>query len=268
LPQHSHLNSIGSPFIELQSIGSTNDYARSLLQEGKTIHGAVIFTHEQSAGKGQRGKAWLSERGANIIMSIVIKPQSLGVLQQFELSVCIAVAVNDFFGKYAGNETKTKWPNDLYYKNRKAGGILIENIIGEERLISGGPTPQVEKQNIAKWKWAIIGIGINLNQTTFPDILNNPVSLKQITGKDYDPVNMAKELCGNIDTRFQQLISGDFNNLFTQYLLHIYKINEPVRLKKGNRVFEAIIKNVSSSGKLIVQHGIEEEFEFGMVEWL
>ena len=107
------------------------------------------------AGKGQRGKIWTSEKDANIILSIVINPEPLQLSQQFQLSACVAVAVNDFFTKYAGMQTKIKWPNDLYWQDRKAGGILIENIVSTHQLI------------INNWEWAIIGIGININQTSF-----------------------------------------------------------------------------------------------------
>ncbi len=263
MPQQSAPNSFGTPFIELQSVDSTNNYARSLLHEGMTGHGTVIFAHKQSAGKGQRGKAWQSEAGANIILSTVIKPLPLQLSQQFELSACIAVAAYDLFEKYAGNDTKIKWPNDLYFKDRKAGGILIENIVrSRQSAISS------EQPTEGDWLWAIAGIGININQTHFSDELRNPVSLKQITGKDFDTIVIAKELCGCIEKYFQQLIAGNFNSIYSQYLTHLYKKNEKVKLKKGSRVFQAIIKSVSRSGKLIVQHAIEEEFDFGEVEWL
>ena len=114
----------------------------------------------------------------------------------------------------------------------------------------------------------MIGIGININQTVFPEELKNPVSLKQITGKDYVPVEMAKELCLVLDNNFNRLITSGFEDYLCFLSLFLYKKNEPVRLKKGSRVFEATIKSVSPSGKLIVQHAIEEEFDFGEIEWV
>ena len=105
--------------------------------------------------------------------------------------------------KYAGDETKIKWPNDLYWQDRKAGGILIESIV------------RSRESGVGSWEWAIIGIGININQTTFPDDLPNPVSLKQITGKNFDPVELAKELCGLLDKRFTELIENGFENIYS-----------------------------------------------------
>lgn len=270
---HTPAHCIGSPFIELLSVDSTNNYARQLLQgfnmtdqavnqTGQPVfaqHGTAIFAHEQLAGKGQRGKTWVSEKGANIALSIIIDTQALHISQQFQLSACVAVVVHEFFIKYAHDETTIKWPNDLYWKDRKAGGILIESIIN---------TGEADKGNNAKWTWAIVGMGLNINQTSFSPELPNPVSLKQITGKTFDTVALAKELCTILNEKFALLLTGDFESIYQQYLQHLYKKNEPVKLKKENRVFEAVIKTVLPNGRLTVQHAIEEEFDFGEVEWI
>lgn len=256
MPQPSATKPFGLPFIELQSVDSTNNYARQQIHAGLAQYGMAIFTHEQVAGKGQRGKVWATEKGSNIILSLLVKPQPLQLTQQFQLSACAAVAVHEFFAKYAGDETKIKWPNDLYWQDRKAGGILIESVIGS-RVAGGGI-----------WEWSIIGIGININQTIFSGNLPNPVSLKQITGKDFNPVELAKELCLVFNNRFTELIETGFENIYAYYWEHLYKRKETVKLKKGSKVFEALIEGVSPTGKLITQHGIEEEFDFGDVEWV
>ena len=261
-------NPIGKPFIELQSIDSTNKYAMALVHgdilpdgHGETQHGMAIFSHEQTAGKGQRGKNWVSEKDANIALSILLNPFPLSIPDQFKLSVCIAVSTLDLFSKYAGDETRIKWPNDLYWRDRKAGGVLIENIIQSSQSAVGS-------RWLSGWHWAVIGIGININQSAFGSDLPNPVSLKQITGKNYEPVELAKELCSIIEKNYQTLTAGNFETLFNKYLSHLYKKDEKVKLKKGNRVFETTIKGVSETGQLITQHSIEERFEFGEVEWV
>jgi len=263
LPQPPFHNPIGSPFVELQSVDSTNNYARQLLRENyltdrqkPASHGMAIFAHEQVAGKGQRGKIWNSEKGANIALSILVKPQSLQLAQQFQLSACVAVALQHFFAKYAGEDTKIKWPNDLYWQDRKAGGILIESIIKNPE--SGAGT----------WDWSIIGIGININQGAFPIYLANPVSLKQITGKNFDPVTLAKEICEELNKKFEELILEGFEKIYKEYLTYLYKINENVKFRKDNRLFEATIKGVTPQGRLLVAHSIEEEFDFGEVEFV
>ena len=166
------------------------------------------------------------------------------------------VSAFDLFSKYAGDETRIKWPNDLYWRDRKAGGILIENVI------------QSSQSTVGSWQWAVGGIGININQTVFDPDLPNPVSLKQITGKNYEPLELAKELCSIIEKKYQLLIAGNFKTFFDKYQIHLYKKDEKVKLKKSNRVFETTIKGVSETGQLITQHSIEERFEFGEVEWI
>ena len=266
-------NPIGKPFIELQSIDSTNKYAMALVHgdilpdgQGEPQHGMAIFSHEQTAGKGQRGKNWVSEKDANIALSILLNPFPLSIPDQFKLSVCIAASARHLFSKYAGDETKIKWPNDLYWRDRKAGGVLIENVIGSLAPIATALGIGPEKSEA--WKWSVVGIGININQTSFPVGLPNPVSLKQITGRNYEPVELAKELCSIIEENYQTLIAGNFETVFSKYLAHLYKKDEKVKLKKGNRVFETTIKGVSATGQLITQHSIEESFEFGEVEWI
>ena len=224
-------------------------------------HGMSIFTQEQTAGKGQRGKNWASQKGANMALSILLNPYPLLIQDQFKLSVCVAVSVHEFFSNYAGDETKIKWPNDLYWRDRKAGGILIENVVGSSEF-------RVQSQESAVWKWAVVGIGININQTIFPADLPNPVSLKQITGKNFEPVGMAKEICSALEKNYQLLMGGRFDQLFSYYQIHLYKKDEKVKLKKNNRVFETTIKDVSETGQLITQHSIEERFNFGEVEWM
>jgi BirA family transcriptional regulator, biotin operon repressor / biotin---[acetyl-CoA-carboxylase] ligase len=260
LPHQSDGKQLGKPFIVLQSVDSTNNYAMARIHDGVAQHGMTWFAHSQTAGKGQRDKYWISENGANIIMSVVISPAPLKPTQIFQLSACITVAVFEFLKKFAGNETRIKWPNDIYWRDRKAAGILIEN------SVLGGNV-QNKKDSFGKWKWSIAGIGININQTEFPADIPNPVSLKQITGKNYDTVVMAKQLCEFIDAYFKKLIKEGFQNILESYNNNLYKKNEIVRLKKDNRVFRATIKKVSATGQLLVDHGIEEHLDFGKVQW-
>ncbi len=285
MPKPSLYNSLGLPFVELLSVKSTNNYALTQLHAGLTQHGTAFFAHEQTAGKGQREKMWTAAKGSSIIISVVINPQPLRLTQQFQLSACIALSVCEFFSQYTGDATTIKWPNDLYWNDRKAGGILIENIIGsrkydpksyQDRSQKYEDNPAFEIGNpqaandrpSSKWLWAVAGIGVNINQTIFPEELVNAVSLKQITGKNYNPVKLAQELCLFMDKNFKKLITKGFEDIYTVYISHLYKKNEAVKLKKDNRVFEAVIKSVSLAGELIVQHAIEEKFGFGEIEWV
>lgn len=237
--------------MELASIESTNIYAMERLQANLAGHGAAFFAHHQTAGKGQRGRSWTAEAGQNIALSIIIDASFLTITHQFPVSSMAAVASYDFFSNYAGDETRIKWPNDLYWRDRKAGGILIEN------LVRGN-----------KWQGSVVGIGINLNQTVFPPLARNPVSLKQITGKQSDPVSMAKELCHCLEKRFLQLKNGDEAGLLDAYNRVLYKRGEEVRLKQGSVGFFGRIQEVTADGDLRVSGGLKDRFRFGELEWV
>jgi BirA family biotin operon repressor/biotin-[acetyl-CoA-carboxylase] ligase len=235
----------------LDTVDSTNNYAMARVQAGMASHGMTWFAHEQTAGKGQRGKGWETQPGKNIAMSIVLQPEFLDARQQFYLSATIALVCFEFFSRYAGDETKIKWPNDLFWRDRKAGGVLIENVFHGK-----------------KWKWAIVGIGININQVNFGKAVKNPVSLKQITGKEFDTVALAKELYALLIKKIPELTAKSFDKILEDYNTHLYKLNKNVLLKKEGSIFETVIKAVSAEGKLLTVDAADREFDFGEVEWV
>jgi BirA family transcriptional regulator, biotin operon repressor / biotin---[acetyl-CoA-carboxylase] ligase len=245
------MNPLGEPFIELLTVDSTNIYAMQQVHARLATPGTAYFAHEQLQGKGQRNKHWQSEPGQNLILSIVTRSPLSDPALQFPLSCATALACYDFFSGYAGDETAIKWPNDIYWRDRKAGGILIENII------RGGI-----------WEFAVIGIGININQTAFHPALPNPVSLKQITGKNMDAVTLAKELCGNLDKRLRQLEREGFPTLLEHYNKVLFGRNKFRKFGKEGIIFEGEIKSVSPDGELIIRQDIERSYRFGEIEWM
>lgn len=244
-------STIGNPFTELSTVDSTNIYAMEQIQANLAVHGAAFFARAQTAGKGQRGKQWEAVPGENILLSVVLNTQFLVISQQFHLSAAVALACYDFLEQYIPDELSVKWPNDLYWRDRKTAGILIETIVSGD-----------------KWPWAVVGIGMNVNQTKFSNLGKKAVSVKQITGKSYDPIELAKELCASLDVRFQQLKANGFTQILQLYRECLYKKNCIVRLKKNNIVGEYTIKSVAENGDLIVVAGIEQQFAHGTVEWV
>jgi BirA family biotin operon repressor/biotin-[acetyl-CoA-carboxylase] ligase len=258
LPDTFRRQPVGAALIELQSVDSTNNYARGLISsvgmpDGnfRDLHGTTIIAKEQTAGRGQMSKSWEAEKAANILMSTIIVPHTTQLTRQFELSACVSVSLHQFFAMYTGEDTKIKWPNDLYWNDRKAGGVLIESGIKD-----------------GQWIWSIIGMGININQTAFPESLPNPVSLTQITGLAYDVIDLARQLCSSLENNFQLLANNASEEIFTYYNQNLYGAGKTVRLKKQNRIFDAVIKNVSKDGRLIVECGLEESFNFGEIEFV
>ena len=260
-PKNRNLLSIGHAFIELGSVDSTNNYAMACAAAGSACHGTLYFARDQWAGKGQRGRTWTSKPGENIILSAVLEPVALVSSQAFALSASVALACHDLFSRYAGPEgTRIKWPNDLYWGDRKAGGILIENSFRGDR-----------------WAFAIAGIGININQTEFAGSVRNPVSLRQITGQSYDAVQLARELGVCLDHRYQELAGGNsagevsaaaISGLLAEYNDRLYRLGQEVRLRKDNAVFDTVITGVSPQGHLLTKDVLEREFYFGEVEWV
>ena len=218
---------------------------------GQTSDGAAYFALDQYQGKGQRDKTWNSKPGENIILSVVKDCSGFHLNNQFQLSVAVALACFDFFSAYAGDETRIKWPNDIYWRDRKAGGILIENMVKSDR-----------------WGKAIIGMGININQTTFDTIEGKPVSLKQITGKSFDPISLAKELCQHLEHRFLVLENKPFDQLLSAYNDQLYKKDELVPFKRNNIQFQAKVNGVDKDGHLLIMHGVEDRIRFGEITWL
>ena len=219
------------------------------VHEGVAQHGLAVFAHAQTAGKGQRNKQWLTQPGTNLILSVVIEPAPLFVQPSFVFSMAMAVAAHGVLKKFVGSDVKIKWPNDLYIGDRKAGGILIEN------SLSAG-----------FWKVAVVGIGLNINQTNFDDLDGKAVSIALITGKTYDVMAVTRDLCSAIDEVLKKLATQP-QAIVDTYHKHLYKRGERVKLKQGPRVFEAQVKGVNAAGQLVTQHAVEECFDVGNVEW-
>ena len=241
-----------NPFEILASTDSTNNYAMGMIRDGSAKHGAAWFSYEQTHGKGRRGKQWKAEKGKNIMMSIAVTTGFLTVYQQFHLVVAASLATIGFFKRYAGDECTIKWPNDIFWNDRKAGGILVENVIK-------GQT----------WQWAVIGIGININQVEFNLASEfKPVSLKQVTGKDFDVIQLAKELHAGVLERYEELRINGIEKMLGEYNNCLYRLGKKVLLKKNRAVFETIVKGVSPEGKLNTADTLERQFDFDEVTWL
>ena len=214
-------------------------------------HGTVYFAHNQLAGKGRMGKLWASEPGKNILMSVVIntslqKNRSLPGLNQW-----VSVACYEFLSQYAGEETRIKWPNDLYWGDRKAGGILIEN---------------TWRGNL--WNWAIIGIGLNINQSHFEEGIGQPVSLQQITGKVHPPVDLAKELCTCLELRYQQWIHEQEAEILEVYNLHLYRKNQWVNFVVNGKEFTGMPIAVNIDGEMVIKDQKGTTQYLSQAQWL
>jgi len=248
---------IGLPFTELTEVDSTNIYAMNQVKTNLAGHGAAFLAQKQWAGKGQMGKVWEAQTGQNILLSVVLDPKKLVfdglALEPSVVSMLVAVGCFNFFITYAGDETSIKWPNDIYWRDRKAAGILIENSFR-------GPI----------WQWSIAGMGVNINQTEFGTGLQKAVSLKQMTGKTFQVPALAKELCSHIEAALQMVVDKGPDTLLALYNNALYKKGEQVQLDIEGQKITATICRVLSNGHLEIEteNGIKQSHALGAIHWL
>lgn len=221
------------------------------IHAGMAKDGEAWFAAHQWSGKGQRGKTWSSAPGESILLSVALKPPQAFRLHNFHFHALVSLTVSSFLEKISGENFLIKWPNDLFYNDRKAGGILIENIIAG-----------------SIWKWAVVGIGINLNQVQFPEDLNRAISLKNITGNAYNAEALARQLHLQLTQAISACHSGLPDDLMERYNQKLFGRGETVKLKKENMVFETRITGVDETGRLLTRDALDRQFTFGSVEWL
>jgi BirA family transcriptional regulator, biotin operon repressor / biotin---[acetyl-CoA-carboxylase] ligase len=242
----SSYKQIGQNHLHFEELDSTNVYAADLLAKTNPIDGTVISADFQTAGKGQYDRKWLSNKGENIIMSIILLPDFLKASQQIYLNIVITLGINDYL-KDINSEFSIKWPNDIYHQDCKIAGILIQN--------------QLQGESI---KSSIIGIGLNLNQTLFDPLLKNPTSLKKITELPFNPLSEMKKLWFKIEQRYNILANGcHFSALKNDFEMNMYGINKNVkyRLYPDSKSESGIIKGINEVGKLIVINEQNQEIQ-------
>jgi len=243
---------IGSNLIYRESVASTNTEASLLLNQGDVTEGTVIHTGFQSAGRGQKGNKWESAEGKNLLLSIILYPESVKPGEQFLINMALSLGVCDFTGKMTQGSS-IKWPNDIYVNDDKIAGILIENSIMADRIEN-----------------TIAGIGININQEEFSRILRNPVSLKTITGRDYDLQECMAWLLSALDKRYRQLLYGNREEIHDEYRSRLYRFNELTTFSSGETRFEGKITDVSVTGIITIRdkQNYEHRFSFKEVDFV
>jgi BirA family biotin operon repressor/biotin-[acetyl-CoA-carboxylase] ligase len=243
---------IGSNLIFYNELPSTNTEALSLLRAGEQAEGTVIHADFQSAGKGQSGNKWESEKGKNLLFSIILYPQSITPGDQFLISMSISLAICDFLDRHCSGAV-IKWPNDIYLGNDKIAGILIENSILGSFIEN-----------------SVAGIGLNINQENFPQVMPRPVSLKMATGKEYDISACLKDLLTDLDSRYKDLLYGDRDRIRHDYLARLYKFMEWGSFSTAGSVFTGRITDVLISGQIIIEEkgGSAREFSFKEFSYL
>ena len=212
----------------IANTNSTNTLLKQLAAEGNPPE--FIYAGYQTAGRGQTGNSWESEERKNLLCSILLPPNK----NLYFLNIAVGVAIIREL-EVRGLEVRglaIKWPNDIYWKDKKLAGILVENaIIGSEV------------------KYSIAGIGLNINQTTFVSNAPNPVSLKQITGKEYDIDQWMQDLLEAV----KAVLNEPEEVIWSEYKAHLYRREGYWPYEDKNGRFEARIQDVLPTGEIVLK---------------
>ncbi len=238
------------PLIQLEETTSTNVYLKELCRQPMKEFTTVVARF-QTAGRGQRGNFWESEPGQNLLFSFVLYPDFLEARLQFALSQIVSLAVKDTLEMFT-SEITVKWPNDIYWRDKKIAGILIENDLQGNVL-----------------KQSIVGIGININQQAFHSPAPNPVSLSQITGSEHRPLVILRLIMRRVQEYYPYLRSGETALIQEIYQEALFRREGLYSYRDKDGEFEAEFVRVEPEGRLILRDksGTERGFMFKEVEY-
>lgn len=219
--------------IQLIETDSTNRYIKELAPQSEEM--VVVTTEWQSAGKGQGKNSWESEKGKNLLFSLLIHPTFVKVEHQFLLSMVGALSLQKTLQHYT-QEITIKWPNDIYWRDKKISGTLIETRLAQGVI-----------------KDAIIGIGVNINQTYFKSDAPNPISLYQIMGSEVNQHAVMESFLQHFEAYYQLLSAGQEDTIIKEYHKNLYREKGYYLYEDAKGMFEAQLVRVKENGTLVLQ---------------
>lgn len=235
-----------------KELSSTNLTGIALMNTSKIAGATAIISDSQINGRGQLRTKWHASPKKNLTFSIVIPKLKLNVLNQYKLNKAFCLAVHHTFLPYC-DDLKIKWPNDIYYKEQKLGGILIEN--------------QIQGSSI---KSCVIGLGLNINEDNWPDELLNPIALKQITGTELDIDQLQNEIPIKIFNSFTEFFNQSSSRIDKLYHSLLFGINEWRLFEDEDGKFEGQIIGTNELGNLSIEHkkGIVKHYPLKSIKFL
>jgi len=221
--------------VRVNKLDSTNSYALQLLKDTNPSGGTVVMALNQTEGRGQQTNSWESESGKNLTISLILRPDFILAQDQFQVSMLISLGVSDYLKTYT-EHVSIKWPNDIYIKDKKIAGILIEQSIMGAHLSN-----------------SVCGIGLNVNQAKFVSDAPNPISLQIITNENYNLEDELTKLLASIEKRYQQVKNGNAQQLEQDYLNALYWMNETHEFEDEDGDFKGQIIGISEFGQLQIR---------------
>jgi BirA family transcriptional regulator, biotin operon repressor / biotin---[acetyl-CoA-carboxylase] ligase len=239
----------GSQLIEIDEVDSTNIHAQDLLKNQKVLEGAIITANFQTKGRGQMGTSWYSEKGQNLLFSLILTPKALPLEMQFYLSKVVALGIVSFLNEITITNAKIKWPNDIYVGDKKVCGILIENNLRGYCLES-----------------SIVGIGLNVNQLDFGVYDDSATSLRLLFGKVMETSLILNKLLNNLEFWYMKLKEGAYQIIDEEYYRKLLFYNKWTHFEvKEKRILRKIIQ-VNSLGNICLENGDGQTEVYGMKE--
>ena len=222
--------------IMLDETSSTNTELKQLQQKEKLPEGSIVIANYQTQGRGQAGNTWFSDKGCNLLFSFLLYPKLIAANKQFIISRIVSLAIKKVLDRYM-DDTSIKWPNDIYWKDKKIAGMLIENSLMGQNINS-----------------SIIGIGLNVNQDEFPSELPNPVSMKMLTGKEYNRDKLLSLFFGEFNLLYQSLQKGgDEQKIELEYMSYLYRKDNFHWYEDKEGRFKGKVVDVLPSGHLVIE---------------
>lgn len=227
------------PLIALDETDSTSNHLARLCKEQEVAEYTTVTAEFQSAGKGQRGNHWESAPGKNLLFSFLLRPIFLEARRQFVLSQIVALAVKEELDIYT-DHIRIKWPNDIYWQDRKICGMLLENDL-----------------NGSKISHCIAGIGININQDAFHSDAPNPVSLRQITGQEHPLPPILTGILQRVHARYELLRSEPAGKypaeIAARYAAALYRNTGYHPYRDADGEFLARLADVEPDGRFVLE---------------
>lgn len=238
---------LGKNVVYLPECHSTNDELAELAKRNHVKEGTLLYTGFQSQGKGQRGNKWESDPNQNILCSLLIRPERIRLSEQHYMNLVVGLAVVDLLDKLFPTKKFLKWPNDIYVRERKIGGILIENNVKNGTIES-----------------SIIGIGLNINQSQFSTDSATSVLLE--TNQFYRIEEVLEQLLCQIEKWYIELKIGDTTKIKSRYYERLMWMNELHEFKSKNESFSGEIQGIDEHGRLLIEKGDGKTYAFGIKE--
>ena len=220
--------------VRLDETLSTNAELKRMQKENPLPEYSMVMTEFQTAGRGQAGNSWYSGKGNNILLSFLLYPHGVKAKDQFIISQIVSLAIKRVLDNYITNVT-IKWPNDIYWNDKKIAGILIENSLIGQHI-----------------DFTIVGIGLNVNEKEFPHGLPNPISLQQITGCEVNREILLDLLQSEVYKIYQKIECGGIEVIGNDYMQHLYHMDSPHWYADKEGRFRGTIEGVMPSGHLVL----------------